>query len=71
MLYTAFIAICLAVGPCDRHHAVDWIAAPEPQQGLGMCMKHGLAYAAESNLARPGEIVKVYCRPVERPANQG
>jgi hypothetical protein len=49
MLYSVFIAVCLAGTPvrdCDRHSAVAWVAAPEQQQGLRACMIHGQEYAA-------------------------
>lgn len=75
MTYIAIIAICLAsVGArdCNRHTAVDWIVAPEQQHGLAACMLHGQQYVSQSHLSKPGEIVKVFCRPGQTPPdNQG
>lgn len=64
MLYTVFVAICLAgMSPteCDRHTAVDWMTAPEPAEGLGMCAKAGIEYAAQSRLLRAGTYPKIFC----------
>ena len=64
MLYAVFIAVCLIGTPvdkCNRHTAADWVAAPEMQMGLGMCMKHGLEYAAETDLVTTGVYPKVFC----------
>jgi hypothetical protein len=64
MLYTVFVAICLAgMNPaeCDRHTAVEWVATPEPAQGLGMCAMTGIEYAAEQHLLRAGTYPKVFC----------
>jgi hypothetical protein len=67
MLYTVFIAICLAgISPreCSRHNAVDWVAAPEHVEGLGMCAIYGQQYAADTSLVKLGETYpKVYCSP--------
>jgi len=67
MLYAVFIALCAAGTPvkaCTPETALDWIAAPEAQQGLAACMIHGQEYAAASRLVAGGVLVKVYCRPV-------
>jgi hypothetical protein len=65
MLYTVFVAVCLAGTPvrdCDRHSAISWVAAPEQQHGLAACMIHGQEYAAQApGLIREGTYVKVYC----------
>ena len=64
MLYSVFVAICLAgMSPdkCDRRTAVDWIPAPEPAQGLGMCAILGLEFAAESHLVTRGTYPKIFC----------
>jgi hypothetical protein len=64
MLYTVFVAICLAgMSPdqCDRHNAVDWIPAPEKAEGLGMCAKLGLEFAIESHLVTGGTYPKIFC----------
>jgi hypothetical protein len=67
MIYTVFIAVCLvtmAPRDCDHHSAVDWVAAPEPQQGLAACMIHGEEYVANARLIEAGKTyAKVYCRP--------
>jgi hypothetical protein len=67
MLYQVYIAICLATilpKDCDIHNAVDWIAAPEPQLGLGACMIHGQEYVSNARLIQPGKTYpKVYCVP--------
>lgn len=50
MTYLVFIAICaagLAPSRCDRSTATDWIAAPEPQIGLGACLVHGQQHRQE------------------------
>lgn len=66
MMYIVYIAVCLSTTPvqeCNRDTAVNWMVAPEVQQGLGSCMKHGQEYAAESHLLREGDYAKIYCRP--------
>ena len=53
MLYQVYAAVCLATilpKDCDIHNAVDWIAAPEPQLGLGACMIHGQEYVSNARL---------------------
>jgi len=64
MFYTVFLAICLSSTPvrdCDSHSAIDWIVAPEQQQGLAACLIHGQEYAANSRLLKDGEYLKVFC----------
>ena len=72
MIYIVYIAVCL-VGmtpkDCNHSNAVDWIAAPEPQQGLAACMIHGQQYVSQARLIIPGKTYpKVYCQP---PSNIG
>jgi hypothetical protein len=72
MIYIVYIAVCL-VGmtpkDCNHSNAVDWIAAPEPQQGLAACMIHGEEYVSQARLVIPGKTYpKVYCQP---PTNIG
>lgn len=69
MLYTVFLAICIAGTPvvqCNGTTARDWIVAPEPQQGLSACAIHGQQYAAQSRLLHTGDMLKIFCRPVVR-----
>jgi hypothetical protein len=70
MLYQVFMAICLnAMAPkdCDIHNAVDWIAAPEPQLGLGASTMHGQEYMSNAGLLQPGKTYpKVYSVPPTR-----
>jgi hypothetical protein len=67
MLYTVFVAVCLAGTPvrdCDCHAAVAWVAAPEQQKGLKAYMVPGQEYAAQApGLIRRGVYVKVFCMP--------
>jgi hypothetical protein len=72
MIYIVYVAVCL-VGmtpkDCNHSNAVDWIAAPEPQQGLAACMIHGQQYVSQARLVIPGKTYpKVYCQP---PTNIG
>ena len=57
MIYIVYVAVCL-VGmtpkDCNHSNAVDWIAAPEPQQGLAACMIHGQEYVSQARLVIPG-----------------
>ena len=61
MLYHVFIAVCL-IGmmpkDCDIHNAVDWIAAPEPQNGLAACMIHGQEYVSKRGGAKAADVKK-------------
>jgi hypothetical protein len=41
--------------------AVAWIIAPEHPDTLGACMRHGMLFAAGSNLVLRGSYVKVFC----------
>lgn len=63
-MWSVFIAVCLIGMPhkdCNQKTAVDWVAAPEPQMGLGGCLIHGEQYAANSRLVHEGEYVKIFC----------
>ena len=49
---------------CNHSNAVEWIAAPEPQQGLAACMIYGQEYVSQARLVIPGKTYpKVYCQP--------
>lgn len=64
MLYTAYLAVCLASVPvqdCNRDTALNWMVAPG-QHTLSYCMVRGQQYAASSGVVHEGEIVKVYCK---------
>lgn len=70
MLYTAYVAVCLAATPiqdCNRDTALNWMIAPGEHQ-LTYCMIQGQQYAATSGVVHEGEIVKVFCRPLENRA---
>jgi len=75
MLYSAFVAVCLASTPvqdCNKDTALNWMVAPG-SYNLSYCMVHGQQFAATSGIVRDGDIVKVYCRPqatTERPADR-
>ncbi|MBN9673824.1 hypothetical protein [Roseibium aggregatum] len=65
MLYTAYVAVCLASTPvqdCNRNTAHDWMVAPGKVQSLSYCMVRGQQYAATSGIVKEGDIVKVYCK---------
>ncbi|MGH6924245.1 MAG: hypothetical protein ACRED5_10955 [Propylenella sp.] len=64
MLYTVAIAICLMTTPvpaCQKATALSWIVAPERPASLGGCMRHGMFYAATSNLVKEDSYAKVFC----------
>ncbi|WP_417667377.1 hypothetical protein [Roseibium sp.] len=64
MLYTAYVAVCLAsvtVQDCNRDTALNWMVAPG-NHNLSYCMVHGQKFAASSGVVREGEYVKVYCK---------
>ena len=64
MLYTVAIAICLSATPvteCRELTAVSWIVAPEQPSSIPGCMRHGMLYAASSNLVTAGSYAKVFC----------
>ena len=64
MLYTAYVAVCLASVPvqnCNRDTALNWMVAPGHYQ-LSYCMVRGQQFAATSGVVKDGEIVKVYCK---------
>jgi hypothetical protein len=64
MLYTAYVAVCLASTPvqdCTRDSAVNWMVAPGHYQ-LSYCMVHGQQFAASSGIVKNGDTVKVYCK---------
>ncbi|MBN9673823.1 hypothetical protein [Roseibium aggregatum] len=64
MLYTAYVAVCLATMPvqdCNRDTAVDWMVAPG-HYDLAHCMVHGQRFASTSGIVRDGDTVKVYCK---------
>ena len=67
MMYLVYVAICLstmAPRDCDRASAVDWVAAPEPQQGLSACMIQGIEYISQACLVQSGKTYpKVFCVP--------
>ena len=64
MFYTVAIAVCLLTTPipeCQKATAVSWIVAPEHPPSLGGCMRHGMLYAATSNLVKEDSYAKVFC----------
>jgi hypothetical protein len=64
MLYTVAIAVCLSATPipeCHKLTAVSWIVAPEQPSSLTGCMRHGMLYAASSNLVTAGSYAKIFC----------
>jgi hypothetical protein len=63
-MYSVVIAVCLLATPakeCVERTAVAWIIAPEHPDTLGACMRHGMLFAAGSNLVLRGSYVKVFC----------
>ncbi|POF34666.1 hypothetical protein [Roseibium marinum] len=64
MLYTAYVAVCLASTPvqdCNRDSALNWMVAPGMYH-LSYCMVRGQQFAATSGIVKDGDIVKVYCK---------
>jgi len=64
MIYTVAIAICLSATPvseCRDATAVSWILAPEQPDSIGACMRHGMLYAASTNLVLEGSYAKIFC----------
>lgn len=73
MLFAAYIAICVAGTPvqdCNRETAVVWTKAPGVHS-LGYCQFRGMAFAADANIAQPGEVVKIYYRSVNHQGHIG
>lgn len=69
MLYTVAIAVCLASTPmaaCHEPTAVSWIIAPDHPASAGACMRHGMLYAASSQLVTEGSYAKVFCSVGDR-----
>ena len=63
-MYSVVIAVCLLATPakdCVRETAVSWITAPEHPDTAAGCMRHGMLYAASSNLVGPGSYAKILC----------
>jgi hypothetical protein len=64
LMYSVLIAVCLLATPapkCARTTAVAWIVAPEDQDTIGGCMRHGMLYAASSGVVRAGSYSKIFC----------
>jgi hypothetical protein len=64
MIYVAAIAVCLATTPvaeCQEPTAVSWMVAPEVQTSQGGCLRHGMMFAATSNMVTEGTYAKVFC----------
>jgi hypothetical protein len=64
MLYTVAIAICLSATPvadCHEPTAVSWVLAPEHPDSIVGCMRHGMLYAASTNLVLEGSYAKIFC----------
>ncbi|MFD1694857.1 hypothetical protein [Roseibium aestuarii] len=64
MLYTAYLAVCLASTPiqqCNRDTAINWMVAPG-RHPLAFCMINAQRYAATSGVVHEGEVVKVFCK---------
>ncbi|ADZ71361.1 hypothetical protein [Polymorphum gilvum] len=75
MLYTVYVAVCLASTPikdCNQNTAQDWMVAPGTFS-LSYCMVHGQKFAAESHMVRNGEYAKIFCQSLTttRAANVG
>jgi hypothetical protein len=63
-MYSVVIAVCLLATPareCVERTAVAWIIAPDHPDTVGACMRHGMLFAARSNLVVSGSYVKVFC----------
>jgi hypothetical protein len=63
-MYSVFIAVCLLAVPakeCRRETSVAWIVAPEHPETQGGCMRHGMLYAASSNVVVAGSYPKIFC----------
>ena len=74
MLYSVFIAICLAATPhpaCQKDNSTMWVQAPEDAPGLAACQRLGMLYIAESRLVGPGVYPKVFCRADSIPTPEG
>ena len=64
MLYTVAIAVCLSATPmqnCGETTSVAWIVAPEHPESIVGCMRHGMLFAASTNLALEGSYAKIFC----------
>ena len=63
-MYSVVIAVCLLATPakeCVQATAVSWIVAPEHPDTASGCMRHGMLYAASSNLVVSGSYAKIFC----------
>lgn len=81
VMISTYLAICLAAVPvqdCNQRTSVAWIKAPDLPGRAGelplACQRHGLMYAAESQLVTRGSYLKVMCvrpNPETVPGNAG
>ena len=63
-MYSVAIAVCLLATPakeCVERTAIAWVVAPEHPDTAGGCMRHGMLYAARSNIVVKGGYAKIFC----------
>jgi hypothetical protein len=76
-----YLAICMLSVPhqdCNRETSVAWIKAPDLPGRSGelpiACLRHGMMFAAESQLVVQGSYLRVLCvrpQPEKVPQNAG
>jgi hypothetical protein len=67
----ALILVCLigvSAPDCQKDTSVHAFYAPEPQQSMSGCLRHGMLFAAQSRLVGMGTYSKVVCVPPSRKA---
>jgi hypothetical protein len=70
-LMEVLILVCalgVSAPDCQKGSSIAQFYAPDPQESLSGCMRHGMLYAAQSRLVTPGTYSKIVCVPHSRKA---
>ena len=65
-MWVAIIAVCAAavgIAGCDQRTAIVWAPLPQHCASPIECLQYGQKVAADADLVKDGEILKIFCRP--------
>ena len=59
-------ALAVSAPDCQKETSIHSFYAPDAQADMSGCFRHGMLFAAESNLVGPANYAKVVCVPANR-----
>ncbi len=63
-------ALSVSAPDCQKHTSIASFYAPDPQESLSGCMRHGMLFASQTRLVTEGTYSKVVCVPPSRKAQK-